>query len=125
MTAWNLALRTRLNINSGNICQEHFYNETNLIILKDFYTENNTSLFIVLSRSSDAVKPARKVQKTQDSVHQSAAAGAGASVQTEQVSVATKALRGGHVAHAHRNSGIPQSGTSYLAIARYMIKANN
>lgn len=55
--------------------------------------------------SPGAIKLARQVQTTEDRVHESAAAGAGASVQAEQVPVATEALRGGDVPHADRNPG--------------------
>lgn len=55
--------------------------------------------------STGAVQFTRQVQTTEDSVHESAAAGVGASVQAEQVPVATEALRGGDVPHADRNPG--------------------
>lgn len=57
------------------------------------------------TRSPGAVQPARQVQETTDRVHEPAAAGAGASVQAEQVPLTTEALRSGDVPHADRNAG--------------------
>lgn len=57
------------------------------------------------SCSSGTVQLDWQVQETKNCIHKSAAAGAGASVQTEQVSVTTEALWSGYVPHADRNSG--------------------
>lgn len=64
----------------------------------------NVRLMLFASCSSSTVQLDWQVQETENCVHKSAAAGAGASVQTEQVSVTTEALWSSHVPHAHRNS---------------------
>lgn len=58
--------------------------------------------------SPGAVQPARQVQETKNCLYEPAVAGVGASVQAEQVPVTTEAVRGGHVTHADRNSGIQE-----------------
>lgn len=62
--------------------------------------------------SPGTVQLTRQVQTTQDCIHESAAAGAGASVQAEQVPVATKALWGGDLPHVDRNPGNSHSGVT-------------
>lgn len=61
----------------------------NELCLKLFGFCSSLRGFSFLLCSPGPVQPAREMQKTEDSFHESAAAGTGASVQTEQVFVPT------------------------------------
>ena len=73
--------------------------------------------------SSDAVQPAGEVQTSQNGVHQPAAPGARAPVQTQQVPLTTQTLRGGHVLDADGNTGNTVTPSSIIILCFHTLSS--